>query len=46
MEIWPILTKTMKKYENVANFEKKTEKYENLASFWKETKKVRKSGKI
>ena len=44
MTIWQILTRRLKKYANLANFEEK--KYENLANFDKEIEKVCKSGQF
>ena len=43
MKIWQILTRRLKKYVKVANFEREIEslnKYENLATNDKETEKV------
>ena len=40
MTIWQILARKLKKYENLANFDKDIKKYENLANYEVETKKV------
>ena len=40
MKIWQILARKLKKYENLANFDKDIKKYENLANYEVETKKV------
>ena len=40
MKIWQIFARKLKKYENLANFDKDIKKYENLANYVVETKKV------
>ena len=40
MTTWQILTRRLKKYANLANFEKETKKYEKVANFEKEIEKL------